>query len=195
VEGIHNSKELLVVHLVVDFGGRELAGKICDHVKLAIVIWLLKYTSERKVGRVSSEGARPSWVEMSEHRLREERGLEFIESVVRRVRECKEDILFTKGSQWNHNGRIMVNEAVVNICKAQKGLNVFDGARLGPRADRVELLGVHLDTVHTNYITEVGDLGPVWVSKEASFLKPVEHFLDMLVMFSLGTRGDQISSR
>jgi hypothetical protein len=95
-------------------------------------------------------------------------------------------------SQWKNNG----NEVAVKICKAQKGLNIFDGARLGPGADQVELLGVHLDTIHADYITEVGDLGPVKVallrvSKEASFLKPVEHFLDMLVMFFLGTREDQ----
>jgi hypothetical protein len=99
-------------------------------------------------------------------------------------------------SQWKGNFRIMINKAAVKIGKAQERLDILDRTRFRPISDRVEFLGIHFDTVGANNITEVSNLGLVElaflrVSEEPCFLKPVEHFLDMLVMFFLGTRENQ----
>ena len=67
-EGLHDSEELLVVHLVVDLSGRELPREVGDRVEEPKLVGLMENTCDSKIGSVSSERGGKTGVEMAKKR-------------------------------------------------------------------------------------------------------------------------------
>lgn len=81
--------------------------------------------------------------------------LELLESVdCGRTTEQRLGMVFKEGGEWCTDLAKMGDETVVKVGKAQETLKIFNGSRLGPIPDGLNLPLVYLDVVLVNDITK-----------------------------------------
>ena len=63
------------------------------------------------------------------------------------IREVPRDVLLGEASERNADIGIAVDEATIEVGKAEEGLDVLDITRDGPVEDPLDLLGVHANAI------------------------------------------------
>ena len=84
----------------------------------------------------------------------------------------------------------------IKVSKTKERLNFFNISGHRPQSNSFEFLGVHLNAVSTDYVTQVLNFRLVkltlcGISTKLSITKLIENFGHMYVMFSLRTREDK----
>ena len=99
-------------------------------------------------------------------------------------------ILVSEPSEWDNDARVVKDEAMVEVGKAEEGLDVLYLTRLRPISDGLNLVGGHGQAIGGQLITKVFDGGGMELTFlqfgiEAMLVEMVEDFMDML---SVGLR-------
>ena len=153
---------------------------------------------DRVVGSVGLDDPRKRRVEMVKDGRGSESLLESLESTHAVWGEIPRSGLLGQSSERDRDLRVIVDKSTIEIGEAEEGLDVSNIPRLGPREDRLDLLGVHADAVGADDIAEIFDAGRV----ELAFLglaievvesKTFEDFADAfdVVRFVIGVGEDE----
>ncbi|KIK11739.1 hypothetical protein PISMIDRAFT_122157, partial [Pisolithus microcarpus 441] len=151
-EGLKNRQKLLVMGIVVEFGGGKGAGVESDRVEFAVRAGYRKDTHYGVVGGVGFDCDRSVGDPMSEYQSGGEGILE--------ADEGGAAFLGKVGQRHNYFGVVM-DEPPIEVSEPKERLNVPDFSWFGPIADGLNLIGGHSQTRQGEDIAEVFDQVPM----------------------------------
>ena len=132
-ERIDDGKEFLVMDLVVYLRRRKLARVEGNRVQAVVLVSLGKDRTEREIRRSCLDDHRPFWIEVSQNRRRRESLFELVECSFGFGRPFPVLCLTLRElRQGTGNPRIVLDEASVKVCEAQKALDLTEGGGVLP---------------------------------------------------------------
>ncbi|KIO07419.1 hypothetical protein M404DRAFT_136422, partial [Pisolithus tinctorius Marx 270] len=169
-ECFKNSKQFLVMGVIIQFWGRQSLGVECDQMNLAVAASDRQNASDGIVRCIGLDGDRDPGDE-----------------VTALLREVPRSPLAGKPSQWYDDVRIIKDKPAIEVGKAKERLNVLDLARLRPVANGLDLFLRHREAGRGEVESEVFDqvrveLAFLQLRIKAMKLKPAEDFSDMLLV-------------
>ena len=127
-----NSKELLVMGVIVELQSRQSLGIVDDRPNLLVRTMNGENVSDGIVGGICLYDDWSIWNPMDEDRSRGEGIFEVLEGGMTGVTEVPGNTFVGEVGQRCDNGRVVIYETPVKIHKAKKGLYVLDLPRLRP---------------------------------------------------------------
>ena len=134
-----NSKELLVMSVIVELRSRQSPGIVGDRSNLLIRTMNGENASDGIVGGVCLHDDQSIWNPMGEYRSGGEGVFEVLEGGAAGVTEVPGNTFAGEAGQRSDDTGVIIYESPVKICKAKEGLHVLDLLRL-----RLVLYGLHL---------------------------------------------------
>jgi hypothetical protein len=182
-----DGKHLLVVDLVVQLGGSQLARVERDRVEDVVGVGLGEDGGNGIVGCIGLECGWTVWVEVGENGSRGERGLQLAERLASGIVEGKGTVLLEEARQRASDLGVASDKAAVKVGEAEENLEVAHGGRLGPVEDGRDFLRIHLDTCRRHEVAKVLDLALVertllWLGEEAVRAETLKHEADMTLV-------------
>ena len=124
-EGLENSKELLVMHVIFQLRCSECVRIEGDQLNLTIGAGDRKDTGNHIVRSIGFDGNQGTRLIVSKDGSCCEGLLQPIKGTSTVLREVPGGIFPSKLSQWDHNIRVIEYEVMVEVCKAKEGLDVL----------------------------------------------------------------------
>ena len=134
-----DSKELLVMGVIVELWSRQSPGIVGDRPDLLIRTTNGENASDGIVGGICLHDDQSIWDLMGEDRSRGESVFEVLEGGAIGVTEVSRNTFAGETGQRSDNTRVVIYGAPVKICGAGEGLHILDLPRLEP-----VLYGLHL---------------------------------------------------
>ena len=93
-----------------------------------------------------------------------------------------------------------MDEAAIEVCKTEEGLDVLDFVGFGPILDSFDLLHRHRESRRRKDVAQIlcsvsMELALQGIGKESMLMQSLEDFLDMFLMEGLVLRKTRMSSR
>jgi hypothetical protein len=123
-EGNNDGQEFLVIDLIVHFSREELARVEGNRMQTSFIIILAADSSQSIIRSIWLNDTGLGRVIMVEYRARAEGFLEGIECLLGSRGPFELCILLEQGCQWCCNLGVVLHKASVEICKAQKDLDI-----------------------------------------------------------------------
>src|ERR1700746_1970856 len=134
-DSLEDGEELLIVGIVVEFRSGQRPGTERDRTNLTILTMNGNDTGNGIVRGIGFHNDGVVRQPMSQNGGGSEGVFEALESNATVIRERPRDSLPSKAGKGNHNLGVLVDEAMVEVCKTEEGLHVLDFTRLGPVLD------------------------------------------------------------
>ena len=125
-ESLVDGEELLIVGIVVEFQCHQRPRVEPDWMDLTILTMDGDDTGNGVVRGVSFHNNGMIQQPMSQDRGRSEGVFEALESNATVIRKLPRDSFPGKAGERNHNLRVLMDEAMVEVCKTEEGLNVLN---------------------------------------------------------------------
>jgi len=155
LECLKDGKEFLVVGVVVQLWSSQSPGVVGDWTNLSVGAGDRQDASNSVVGGVSFHNDRGIQDEVGEDGHSSEGMLESVERVSTVLREIPRSILPGEPGEGNHNIGVVEYEPVVEVGKAQEGLDVLHLSRFRPVGDGLDLVQRHSQTIRGEAIAKV----------------------------------------
>ncbi|KIN95466.1 hypothetical protein M404DRAFT_165679, partial [Pisolithus tinctorius Marx 270] len=136
LEGFKDSKQLLIVGVIVEFWHRQCLGVQGDWAKLVVFTSNGQYASDGIFRGISFHCELSAGNEVSKHRSSGESFFELIEGQPALLREVPGYVFSHKAGQGDNDVQVVVDEAL-------EGLNVLDLLGFRPVADGFDLFARH----------------------------------------------------
>ncbi|KIN95999.1 hypothetical protein M404DRAFT_164307, partial [Pisolithus tinctorius Marx 270] len=164
LEGFKNCKQFLIMGVIIQLRGHQSLGVKSNWVDLAVTAGDREDAGDGIVQSISLDSDRDPRDEV-----------------------IPRSPLVGKPSQWYNDVRIIKDKLVVKIGEAEERLNILDLARLRPVTDGLDLFLRHREAsrgeVESKVFNQVRvELTFLQLRIQAMKLKPVEDFLDMLLV-------------
>ena len=131
-KSLMDSKELLVMDVIIEFWSGQSPGIVDDRPNLLVRTMNGENASDGIVGGICLNNDGSVWNPMDEDRSRGEDVFEVLEDRVTGVTEVPGNTFAGEASQQSDNTGIIIYESPVEICKAEEGLHILDLLRLRP---------------------------------------------------------------
>jgi hypothetical protein len=154
-KAIKNSEELLIVRVIVELRGRKCPAPESDRVKFPIISKDGENACDGVVGCVRLDHDLTAGYPVMEDRSSHKRVLESVEGRLTSGRPIPPDGCMSEPSKWDGDARVTINEAPINVAKAEEGLNILNLPWNGPIRDSGYFVRSHAETIRRQNVTEV----------------------------------------
>ena len=145
-ECFEDSKQLLIVGVIVQLRGSQSPGVVCDRTNLSIGASDRQDTSDSIVRGISFHNDRGIWNEVSEYGHSGEGVLESVEGTSTVLGEVPRSIFPGEPGERDHNVQVVEYKPAVEVGKAQERLDVLHLLRFRPVRDGLDLVQRHSQT-------------------------------------------------
>src|SRR6516165_8189134 len=196
LESDDDGEHLLVVDLVVQLGGRELARIERNGMENVVAVRLGENGCDGKVRSVGLHRRGAVRLEVSEDGRCGEGGLQLAESLAGRVVEDEAVALLEESRERRDDVGVALDEAAVEVGEAEENLEVVHRGRLWPIENGRDFLGIHLDAGGRDDVAEILDLvlmerALLWFGEEAVGAEAFQHEAYVALVFLAGPAEDE----
>ena len=154
-ENLEDGEELLIVRVIVQLRRSERTRIESNWVNLTVGADIRQYTCDHVVRSVGFDNDRHVWLIVCEDWHGCECFFERVERASAVRGEIPQGIFSREACEWDHNVQVIIDKAMIEIGKAEEGLNVLHFLRLGPVANDIDFILSHRQASGRETIAQV----------------------------------------